>query len=35
MRNLLGRLPRIVVAPRLGAVDQSVDDGSGMKELRQ
>jgi hypothetical protein len=35
MRDLLVRLARIVVARRLGAVDQPVDDGPGMKKLRQ
>jgi hypothetical protein len=35
MWDLLARLPRIVVSVRLGAVDQSIDNGPGMKELRQ
>jgi hypothetical protein len=35
MRDLLGRLVNIVVAPGPDAVDQPVDDGPGMKKLRQ
>jgi hypothetical protein len=35
MRDLLGRLSRIVVPLRLGAVDQPVDDRPGMKDVRQ
>jgi hypothetical protein len=35
MRNLLGRLLRILRAPGLGAVDEPVDQGAGVKEIGQ
>jgi hypothetical protein len=35
MRNLLGRLLRILRPLRSGAVDETVDDGPGMKEVVQ
>jgi hypothetical protein len=35
MRDLLGGPVRILQAPRLGAVDQAVENGSGVKEIGQ
>jgi hypothetical protein len=35
MRNLLGRLLRIVRAPGLGAVDEPIDHGAGTMEIGQ
>jgi hypothetical protein len=35
MRDLLGRLARILRLRRFGAVDESVDDRPGVKEVGQ
>jgi hypothetical protein len=35
MRDLLGRLPRILRLRRVGAVDEPVNDCSGVKEVGQ
>jgi hypothetical protein len=35
MRDLPGRLPRILRPRRLGAVDQPIDHRTGMKEIDQ
>jgi hypothetical protein len=35
MRGLLGWLPRILRVRRVGAVDESVDDRPGVKEVGQ
>jgi hypothetical protein len=35
MRNLLGRLLRILRGGHLGAVDETVEHGAGVKEIGQ